>query len=167
MDALTALVDWGDFFAAQVGASAALAGLLFVGISMNLKTILSASFLPLRALLALALFVAILVVASFALIRGQSLSMLAIEVLAVGLLVWGGGNYVELRGWRARREGGNARTYFANAALLQVATLPYIVAAATLWSGNIAGLYWLAAAVLLSTIKAVVAAWVLLVEINR
>jgi hypothetical protein len=32
--------EWGNFFIAQVGASAALAGLIFVGVSINLERIL-------------------------------------------------------------------------------------------------------------------------------
>lgn len=167
MGPLTALADWGGFFAAQVGASAALAGLLFVGISMNLKMILSAVFLPLRALLALALLIGVLLISSFLLMPGQTALSAAIGSLVVGLLVWVGGNYVEARGWSARGESGGRTSYFANAVLLQFATLPYIVAAVMLWTGNESGLYLIAAAVLLSTIKAVVDAWVLLVEINR
>jgi modulator of FtsH protease len=167
MEALTALADWADFFAAQVASSAALAGLLFVGISLNLKTILSAPFLPLRALLALALLIGILVVASLMMMPGQTRIAVAVEVLAVGVVAWGGGSFVEVRGWRSIGQGGSWATYSANALLLQLATVPYLVAAALLFAGNDAGLYWLAAAVILSTIKAVVDAWVLLVEINR
>lgn len=167
MGALTALADWGDFFAAQVGASAALAGLLFVGVSMNLKMILSASFLPLRALLALALLIGVLLMSSFLLLPGQTNSTAAFGSLVTGLVMWIGGNYVEFRGWRAIGEGASLTSYSANALLLQCATLPYIVAAAMLWSGNGAGLYLIAAAILLSTIKAITDAWVLLVEINR
>ena len=167
MDPLTALADWADFFAAQVASSAALAGLLFVGVSLNLKTILSASFLPLRALLALALLIGILAVSSLMLMPGQTTTMVAAEVLIVGGVMWLGGTYIERRGWRAVREGGSRATYAANALLLQFATLPYLVAATLLFAGNDSGLYWLAAAVILSTIKAVVDAWVLLVEINR
>jgi hypothetical protein len=38
--------DWETFFAAQVGASAALAGLVFVALSINLKEILDLPGLP-------------------------------------------------------------------------------------------------------------------------
>ena len=40
---------WDSFFAAQVGASAALAGLVFVGISINLTKIIASGYLPNRA----------------------------------------------------------------------------------------------------------------------
>jgi modulator of FtsH protease len=167
MDSLTALADWAGFFTAQIGSSAALAGLLFVGVSLNLKVILSASFLPLRALLALALLIGILVVSSLMMMPGQTRVAVAVEVLAVGVVAWVGGSLIEIRGWRHAADGGSRTTYVANALLLQFATVPYLVAAALLFAGNDAGLYWLAAAVILSTIKAVADAWVLLVEINR
>ena len=37
---------WEGFFAAQVGASAALAGLIFVGVSLNLAKVLDSPHLP-------------------------------------------------------------------------------------------------------------------------
>ena len=42
--------QWVNFFFAEVGASAALTGLVFVGVSINLKRILSLPKLPNRAL---------------------------------------------------------------------------------------------------------------------
>jgi hypothetical protein len=167
MDPLTALADWADFFAAQVGSSAALAGLIFVGVSLNLGKILSAPFLPRRAFLALALLIGIVVVASLMMIPGQTRVVVAVEVFAVGMLAWVGGSFVEIRGWRHAADGGSRTTYVANALLLQFATVPYLVAAVLVFAGDDTGLYWLAAAVILSTIKAVADAWVLLVEINR
>ena len=167
MGALTTLADWETFFAAQVGASAALAGLVFVGVSLNLQKILSAGFLPMRALLALGLLIVVLVIASLLLIPGQTTVVAGVEALVAGGLAWLGGSLIELRGWRHATEGGSRGTYLANALLLQVATIPYLAGAALLLAGHPAGLYWLAAAIILSIVKAVVDAWVLLVEINR
>ena len=45
----TTLATWQPFFAAQLGAGAALLGLLFVGLSLNLGRILANPSLPLRA----------------------------------------------------------------------------------------------------------------------
>ncbi len=44
------MTGWENFFVAEVGASAALAGLIFVGVSINLNRILSLPRLPDRAL---------------------------------------------------------------------------------------------------------------------
>jgi modulator of FtsH protease len=167
MEPLTVLADWETFFAAQAGASAALAGLLFVGVSLNLSKILSAPFLPLRAFLALALLVAILVISSLLLMPGLSRFGAASEALAVGLVTWSCGSAVELYGWRHLTPGQHRVTYLFNVVLLQAATIPYLVAAALLFAGDDGGLAWIGVAVILSTVKAVGDAWVLLVEINR
>lgn len=60
-----------DFFMAQVVASAALAGLLFVGLSINMAKIIANPALPSRALQALTLLFSILIVVSIQLVPGQ------------------------------------------------------------------------------------------------
>ena len=50
---LLQMIGWENFNIAEVGASAALLGLLFVGVSINLARIISLPGLPNRALLAL------------------------------------------------------------------------------------------------------------------
>ena len=127
--------DWEAFYAAQLGAAAALGGLVFVGLSLNLKKILSYAWLPGRALLALMVLMAILVISSFMLMPGQSLTALGIEIAAVGVLLF----------------------FFGSG----------IVGGALLLFGMESGFYWIAAGVIVSFIKAVIDAWVLLVEINR
>jgi hypothetical protein len=52
---------WGELFLAGAGASAALAGLLFVAMSINLERILQGAGLPGRAGEAIVLLVAVLV----------------------------------------------------------------------------------------------------------
>jgi modulator of FtsH protease len=51
--------------------------------------------------------------------------------------------------------------------LTQFAVLPYIIAGIMVLSEGLGGFYWLVPAVVFSFIKAVLDAWVLLVEINR
>ena len=58
--------DWHDFFIAAVGASAALLGLLFVTVSINLDEILKFPHLPGRAAATLGILLTVLVVAFLA-----------------------------------------------------------------------------------------------------
>lgn len=54
-----------------------------------------------------------------------------------------------------------------NMGLTQCAVLPYIIAGIIVLSSGSAGLYWIVPAIIFSFIKAILDAWVLLVEINR
>jgi hypothetical protein len=157
-------VGWENFFVAEVGAAAALSGLLFVAVSINLTRILAIEHLPDRAGETLVVLFGVLAVASFGLVPGQSHVVFGVEVTATGLLVSistvktqlrAYGN-VEARRWLVRRIVGT-----------QVATVPFIVGGALLAAGRGSGLYWAAAGVLASFASGIQNAWVLLVEILR
>jgi modulator of FtsH protease len=167
MEPVTTAADWEAFYTAQVGAAAALAGLLFVGISLNLNKILSAAFLPLRAVLALVLLVAILAVSSFLLMPGLGGTAAGIGILGIGAVIFLGGSVIEAIGWRERTPQQHRVTFLFNVLLLEAATIPWLVGGILVLSGASSGYYWLAGGVILAFVKAVVDAWVLLVEINR
>jgi hypothetical protein len=167
MEAVAELADWEAFHAAQVGAAAALAGLLFVGISLNLNKILAAPFLPLRGILALLLLVAILTVSSLLLVPGLSRPVAGLGILGVGALIWLAGSVIEWIGWRHRTPQQHKVTFLSNVALLEAATIPWLVGGILVLYGAPGGLYWLAGGIILAFVKAVADAWVLLVEINR
>jgi hypothetical protein len=167
MEPLTALADWETFYAAQVGAAAALAGLLFVGISLNLNKILAAPFLPLRGFLALLLLIAILAVSSLLLMPGLSETVAGLGILGVGAVIFLAGSVIEWIGWRHRTREQNPVTFLFNVLLLEAATIPWLVGGILVLYGVAGGYYWLAGGIILAFVKAIVDAWVLLVEINR
>ena len=59
---------WESFFVAEAGAAAVLAGLIFVGISINLQKLLSKRLLSRAAWVSLLTLVEVLMIASFMLI---------------------------------------------------------------------------------------------------
>jgi len=61
----------------------------------------------------------------------------------------------------------NRPQYILNMILLQVATLPYVIGSLIILLKSASGLYLVAVGVVASFVKAVMDAWVLLVEINR
>jgi hypothetical protein len=158
---------WNDFFFAEVGASAALGGLLFVAISLNLERIVSRRALPDRALAALCLLLAVLVVASLMLVPGQPPMVLGAEVLIVGLALTVLGAVLAQRA-RSQPASDTGTKSTVNLVLLGVAVLPYVLGGIAILAGELStGLYFIAAAIVFSFIKAVLDAWVLLVEIHR
>lgn len=159
-------VSWDAFLAAEVGASAALAGLIFVGVSINMNKIISYPRLVGRALQAMTVLVAALVVSSLYLVPGQSDQLYGAEVLATGVVAWALNSRVDVKSVRTidRRY---RRANVFNVALSQAAAIPYVVAGGVSIAFGDAGLYWLVPAIMLSLVKAIADAWVLLVEVNR
>jgi hypothetical protein len=158
------LQAWHDFFLAEAGASAALAGLLFVAISINLTRILEFPSLPSRAIEALLALLSVLVVSSFALIPGQSLRALGIEMAATGAALWLIQTVAMLRVWKI----GHPRAKSALRVLAnQLPPLPFIIAGVLLMVGYGNGMYWTVPGTLLSLANGLFGAWILLIEIQR
>ena len=107
-----------------------------------------------------------LIISSLTLVPGQSNQLLGGEVLIVSVIVWLMMIRLDRRMLR-ETEVQYRRAGSVNIALSQLATLPYLVGAIILLTGDANGLYWTVPAVIFSFVKAVLDAWVLLVEINR
>lgn len=158
--------EWSDLFVATAGASAALAGLVFVAISINIERILKLPGIPERGLETVVLLVAVLIVSVIGLVPGQSHVALGIELLVFALLL--GGGLARLPAIRVGSGGPAASSWlvgrwtsrYGGSLLLAAGSLSLLVAAG-------GGLYWVVAGILLATVGAVANAWVLLVEILR
>ncbi len=74
------VAPWANFLIAEVGAIAALTGLIIVAVSINLQRILSFPQLPGRAAEMLIMLVGALLVCSFGLMPGQSVKQLGGEI---------------------------------------------------------------------------------------
>lgn len=157
---------WHDFLVAQVGASAALGGLLFVGLSLNLEKILTYPGVPERAQITLVMILATLLLGSLLLIPRQEFFPLGIEGLAVGIVTVALGTRFGFRAMHAAQPEYRRRVGFS-LLFFWVATLPYLIGGGLMLAGHDGGMYWIAAAICISLIKAMLDAWVLLIEINR
>ena len=155
--------EWSDLFVAVAGASAALAGLLFVAVSINLERIIGEPGLPERALEAVLMLIGVLVIAIIGLIPGQSQGVLGAEMFlaaaALGFAVLKPLKGVPPhppRGWVASRWG-----------LRLAGTVPLIVGGASVMIDSGGGLYWVVGGIVFAIVAAIANAWVLLVEILR
>ncbi|HEX5503540.1 MAG TPA: hypothetical protein VFW96_13025 [Thermomicrobiales bacterium] len=157
---------WESFFVAEVGTSAALAGLLFVAVSINLAKIMAYPWLPGRALEALVVLLAVLVVSSLLLVPGQSPALGGGEVLGVGLAGWLAVVALQANSLRTLRQ--QRRWNVATRVIAaQAATLPFVIAGVAVLARGVGGLYWLVPGIVFAFLVALTDAWVLLVEINR
>jgi hypothetical protein len=158
--------EWTDFFVTTGGAAAALTGLIFVGVSISLARILSIPKLPGRAAQALILLLTVLIVSALCLVPFQPNYLLGIEIIFIGIIIWIITFRADLQ-ILSKTDKQYKKQYLMNTSFTQLSVLPYIVAGIALLAGKFGGIYWLVPAFLFSFIKAVIDAWVLLVEINR
>jgi modulator of FtsH protease len=156
---------WTDFAVAAAGATAALAGLVIVGISVNIKEILASPALVIRGAVTIAGLVVALI-ATLALLVPQGATAVGVELLVVtafGVAIESRALLAELR-QRPRRSRWEMVSHVALAALWIV---PFLVAGILLCVQQPGGVYALAFGVGAAIVAAIVNTWVLLVEVLR
>jgi hypothetical protein len=156
---------WSDLYVAIAGAAAALLGLLFVAVSINLEPVLRITWLPLRAAETLGVLVVLLATAVFVLVPAQPPTALGLELAGAGLLLVGTDGVLRIR--RGRPPGAPLRSIVVPAVIVALTGAPLVAAGWTLVAEAGGGLYWTVPALLAGFAGAVFNAWVLLVEILR
>ena len=163
--------EWSDFALAQLGASAALLGLVFVGMSINLKDFVKSPILVNRALEAIVLLATVLIAATAVLIPHQSREVVGAELIVIGLVT----SLVVLRLQAGARsdvvpagDRGPTRASLLSRRIIGLGSaLLILIAGVTLLVEAGGGLYWWPVAIVTAYVGALVNAWVLLVEILR
>ena len=155
---------WNELFVASAGASAALTGLLFVAVSVNIERILEFPGLPERALQTLLLLLSAVVISLIGLIPGETASALGIELLVASA------GFAMAIGWMLTRTVPGAREHERAALHLTYVlpgTLMPVIGGVSLIAGAGGGLYWVVAGIVGAILGSSVNAWVLMVEILR
>ncbi|MDR5701455.1 hypothetical protein [Agromyces aerolatus] len=164
---MSELLDtWSEFNVAMVGATAALAGLLIVAMSVNIGTIMKSKTMPARLAASIAALVLAITVCALGLIPGQPLVVYGIEIivaaLAAGVFQW---HVVPL----VFRQPGVPTSYrFGQSAAGVFPIAAFLLGGVLVVSGQgEAGLIAAAIGSILSIIAALLMAWVVLVELLR
>ena len=161
-----ALEAWTDFNVAMVGATAALAGLLIVAMSVNIAAIMKSAALPARAGAAVATLVRALAAGAVGLMPGQPIVAYAAEVLVAAGLA----SVFQVGAMRAiaREHYGSAGGRAARGLLGWLPIVAFAGGAVLVLAGaNGAGLLAVAFGSVLAVVVAIVMAWVVLVEVLR
>ncbi|HEY2820994.1 MAG TPA: hypothetical protein VGJ06_08135 [Candidatus Acidoferrum sp.] len=158
---------WTTFFAAAAGASATLAGLVIVAVSVNINRILQHPQLPARAGAAVATLILILI-SSMATLIPQPVTYLGFEIAFFGIICWILEVYSSRKSVAARVQ--LHRPWHESVLQVvfgQLQTLPFIFGGAWMLAHNPAGLYVIAFGILVIFFASTGNAWVLMVEILR
>jgi hypothetical protein len=152
------VTPWATFFAAELGAAAALTGLALVAFSINLSRIGATPGLPGRAAQALIVLMGALALTSVMLVPYQPQQLLGAEAVAIGVGSFVGSLIIQARsGWRR----------LLRAAASAAVSLLFAVAGLPIMRGDPAGLYWAAGGVIAALIAGLLDTWAVLIEVAR
>jgi modulator of FtsH protease len=158
---------WTAAFAAIAGSSAALTGLLFVAISINLGPIIKGPALVPRAIEVLVLLTAVLVLATLLLMPSMTPGALGIEVLTITLCAEVLIASIQVRSVRRLAGVVTPLNYALRVVGGQVGLILLLVGGVSLLMQSGGGLYWVVPGMAFAMVSAIIGAWVLLVEILR
>ncbi|HEY2069667.1 MAG TPA: hypothetical protein VGG48_08960 [Rhizomicrobium sp.] len=161
------MTEWADFFAAELGAAAALTGLVIVGISINVTRILADPGLPGRAAETLVTPAGVMIAATFALVPHPPDWLLGLELALTGLVMWAIPTRIQLRAWRSGGGQIGPAGGMPRVALAFFSSWPFILCGILLLLHVGGALYWIVPGVVVALIATVINAWVLLIEILR
>lgn len=158
--------EWKDFGVAVLGAAAALSGLLFASVSINIERIMAEARLPARAGQTLVLFVTPVVLCTCLLTPHQPRGALGAELIVTGAIA---GALLLRINRPSNRTDQEPPTGWLLTRFVPSLAIPLLlgVAGISLIIQSGGGLYWVAPATLLAILAGLVNTWVLLVEILR
>jgi len=156
---------WSDFFVATAGAAAALAGLIIVAMSVNIEVIVKFPAVPARAASTIANLILVVIVTITGVIPAVGDQVFGWVVIAGSLACLAIAIVSAVRLFADK----NAPPHTASfkGAVGIVPALVIGIGGGILVAGSGAGVYWVAAGILLVFVGSVLNAWVLLVELRR
>jgi hypothetical protein len=159
---------WVNYFSSTSAIASSLTGLIFVGLSVNVKKIfcITKAHLPSRAFGSLILLTNIVIVSNLCLVPAQPVFWLGCEILIAALAIWIMITRLDVIGYRKVHED-YKRQYFRSLFYSQLSLIPFLAAGACfiIKTGN--PYYMLIPGIIFSLMKSLVDIWFLIVDINR
>jgi len=157
--------QWHDYFITVGGGAAALTGLVFVALSLNLEIVTSDVTHRTRAICTLTNFAGMFVLCSLALMGGQNYAAIATEWLVIS----SGTGAVYVNGYLRARSGGGSQTTLSLSRSIGGTAIyvAQIAGSVALLFGATAGLYIAAVAMVILGAYSVSGAWFLLVPAHE
>jgi hypothetical protein len=152
------VLEWNDLFVMTGGAAAALAGLIFVAVSLNHEHVLQNPVLPAIAAQTLGLLIGLVLLSIVVLTPGQPDTVVGVEVLAVGVGLLA---FVLAASLRTRQH--DVRRWWTASRVL----LGAVAAGGLLMLGRGEGRYALSLDAATTLAVAAYYAWILLIEVRR
>ncbi len=154
---------WQVLFGAVSGASAALTGLLFVGLSINLKRVIQTPEHLGRAREVLGQLLSLLVLSTILLVPGQDRPIVGAELIVMGAIIAGVSVFLHTQTLRGIARGRKA-LWGARIAIFHIGTVAVFIAGTSLTLGRYGGLYWLVVTILIFFNWSIINAWTLVVQ---
>lgn len=155
---------WQALYTAVASATAALTGLLFLALSLNLRIILNLPAYRARAREVLGGMISLLVLSVLLLILGQDRRVLGAELIAGGLVLIMAS--VRFQSQTLRRMDPGRRVRWAlRLVVLNFGTVAALVAGISLILGQFGGLFWLVPTILIYLLWSLNDAWQLVVQV--
>jgi hypothetical protein len=157
--------EWHDFFLVTGGGAAALAGLVFVAMSINLDVVAQDATHRLRAINMLTGFTGAFIICALALMGGQSHQAVGAEWFVVATVV----AVIYVRNYVQAAKGGGSKAELRPARLAGSATcfVAEMVGTLVLIFGHVAGLYVAAVGLIILFAFMISGAWLLLVAVHE
>ncbi len=160
--------QWFDYFISTAGVAGGLIGLIFVGLSVNVKKIfcISKAHLPSRTLGSLITLTNIVIVSNLCMVPGQPIYVLGTEIAILAIITWVIITRLDLQMFKTVENHYRAQ-YFRNIFYSQFTIMPFLGAGTLLVFGINFGVYLLVPGIILSLIKSLMDIWFVMVDLNR
>jgi hypothetical protein len=156
---------WREFAVGTGGAAAALVGLLFVAISINLQAIIKLPHIPIRAAHALVVLATPVFLALILLIPQEAVP-LGVEMIVAAAIAGPLVGWLAVPTHRSRETPPLAWGLLVIGPAVALAVCPLLAGIGVLTT-SIGGLYWIPAAMVVALLSGLANAWVLMIEIIR